>query len=94
MGDRRRRARPIRTALACILACSALGGCYTYPPAQPAPPPPPRSLTISPQRRQSQAQQDRDNSACQSMASGQANSSESWAQIYTACMGGRGYLVQ
>jgi hypothetical protein len=29
-----------------------------------------------------------------SMASAQATSSETWTQMFTACMGGRGYLVQ
>jgi hypothetical protein len=58
------------------------------------PPPAPRALVITAQRGQSQAQQDRDKSDCQSMSSAQANSSESWAQIFAACMNGRGYLVQ
>ena len=57
-------------------------------------PPPPRALVITAQKGQSQAQQDRDKSDCQSMSSAQANSSESWAQIFAACMNGRGYRVQ
>jgi hypothetical protein len=43
---------------------------------------------------QTQADQDRDKSDCQSMASAQANSSASWAQIFASCMEARGYLVQ
>jgi hypothetical protein len=50
--------------------------------------------TITAQHRQSQSQQDRDKADCQNMASAQANSSASWAQIFTGCMSGRGYLVQ
>lgn len=59
-----------------------------------SPPPAPRALVVTGQRGQTQAEQDRDKSDCQSMASAQANSSESWAQIFAACMNGRGYLVQ
>ena len=76
------------------LACLWVVGCTTYYPAPAPAPAPQRALTITAQRRQSQAQQDRDSAACQSMASGQATSSDSWAQIFTACMGGRGYMVQ
>ncbi len=82
--------------LAAAIACSSIVACYP-PPPEPmyaAPPPAPRALTITAQRRQSQRQQDRDSADCQSMASGQATSSETWAQIFTACMGGRGYMVQ
>jgi len=75
------------------LACVCFIGCYEPAPA-PVAPPPPRALTVTPQRNQSRAQQDADKSDCQSMASGQATSSETWAQIFTSCMGGRGYLVQ
>ncbi len=62
-------------------------GCETEPP-------PPRALVIRAMKGQTQAQQDRDKSDCESMASAQANSSKSWAQIFGACMDGRGYLVQ
>jgi len=54
----------------------------------------PRSLSITAQRKQSRAQQDRDKADCQNMASRQATSSTTWAQIFTACMGGRGYMVE
>jgi len=80
------------TPLAIALACTALAACYQEP--RYVEQPPPRSLTITAQHRQSQAQQDRDKSDCQNMASAQANSSSSWAQIFTGCMSGRGYLVQ
>ena len=83
--------RSFASSFIAALACSSIVACAPAPPPYV---PPPRALTISPQRRQSQAQQDRDNSACQSMASGQATSSDTWAQIFTSCMGGRGYLVQ
>ena len=63
------------------------------PPAPPPPPPPPRALTVYPERNQSQAQQNKDKAQCQNTASAQATSSESWAQIFTACMSGRGYGV-
>jgi len=79
--------------LAITLACVPLAACYQPQPYY-AEPPPPRSLTITAQHRQSQAQQDRDKADCQNMASAQANSSVSWAQIFTGCMSGRGYLVQ
>jgi hypothetical protein len=69
-----------------------LAGCASRQPA-PAPAPPPRALQITAQRRQSQAQQDRDKADCQSMASSQATSSETWAQMFVACMSGRGYRV-
>jgi hypothetical protein len=57
-------------------------------------PPPPQSLTVRAQRKQSQAQQARDKADCQNMASRQATSSTTWAQIFTSCMGGRGYMVE
>jgi hypothetical protein len=89
--------RPQRTgSFLVVVLCASLSACYTYPP-EPAPPPPaapPRALSITPQRRQSQRQQDRDKADCMSMANGQATSSTSWAQIFTACMGGRGYMVE
>ena len=78
--------------LAVALACAPLAACYQQP--KYIEPPPPRALTITAQHRQSQAQQDRDKADCQNMASAQANSSASWAQIFTGCMSGRGYLVQ
>ncbi|HXJ34341.1 MAG TPA: hypothetical protein VMS22_09930 [Candidatus Eisenbacteria bacterium] len=86
--------RSITTSFIAALACSLVVACE--PAYQPAPyvPPPPRALTVTAQRKQSQAQQDRDTASCQSMASAQATSSDTWAQIFTACMGGRGYLVQ
>jgi hypothetical protein len=83
--------------LVAAVACLSMVACYPPPPEPmyaPPPPPPPRALTVTPQRRQSRSQQDSDSAACQSMASGQATSSDTWAQIFTACMGGRGYLVQ
>jgi hypothetical protein len=85
----------MHAALAVGLACSSLVGCYQPAPA-PAyyPPPQPRALTISAQRKQSQRQQDRDKADCQRIASGQATSSDGWAQIFASCMGGRGYMVE
>jgi hypothetical protein len=85
--------RSITASFIAAFVCSSIVACAP-PPPQAVYVPPPRALTVSPQRRQNQAQQDRDSAACQSMASGQATSSETWAQIFTACMGGRGYLVQ
>jgi len=82
------------TVLAAALATFSIVACYEPQPTY-VPPPPPRALSVTPQRKQSKSQQGRDSADCQSMASGQATSSESWAQIiFTACMGGRGYLVQ
>ena len=81
-----------RRFVAVALACAPLAACYQQP--YYAEPPPPRSLMITAQHRQSQAQQDRDKADCQNMASAQGNSSVSWAQIFTGCMSGRGYLVQ
>jgi hypothetical protein len=83
-------------ALATALAAIPLSGCARQQP-QPVyypPPTPQRSLSIQAQRNQSQRQQDRDKADCQEMATGQATSSDSWAQIFTACMGGRGYMVR
>ena len=84
------------TPFIAALTCVSLVACEPAP--QPPPPaayaPPPRALTVTAQHGQNKAQQDRDSAACQSMASGQATSSETWAQIFTACMGGRGYMVQ
>ena len=84
-----------RCALVAALACSSIIGCATQT-AGPvhAPPPPPRALRITAQRNQSQRQQDGDKADCQSIASGQATSSDSWARVFTACMGGRGYMVE
>jgi hypothetical protein len=77
---------------ALLLTLGALSGCARQEPA-PAPAPP-RALTIHAERGQSQTQQDRDKSDCQSIASGQATSSEGWAQTFTSCMTARGYSVQ
>ena len=87
MGHRRR-------LFAVLLACAPLAACYQQPQPYYAEPPPPRALTITAQHKQSQRQQDRDKADCQNMASAQANSSASWAQIFTGCMSGRGYFVQ
>ena len=89
-----RRRRPLSSWLAGVLACAAVAGCYQSPPPVPAEPAGPSSLTIRAQRKQSRAQQDRDKADCQNMASRQATSSTTWAQIFTACMGGRGYMVE
>jgi hypothetical protein len=84
--------------IAVAIAGASLVGCYTYPPEpEPgyAPPPPaPRALSVTPQRKQSRSQQDRDKADCQNLASAQADSSRSWAQIFASCMGGRGYMVE
>jgi uncharacterized lipoprotein YajG len=80
--------------LVVLLATFLIVACYEPQPMYAPPPPAPRALSVTPQRKQSKSQQGRDSADCQSMASGQATSSESWAQIFTACMGGRGYLVQ
>ena len=95
MPHRRRPFVSSPTALAAAFACVTLVACATQAP-EPyrVQAPAPRALTVTAQRKQSQAQQDRDKSDCQSMASGQATSSETWAQIFTSCMGGRGYMVQ
>ena len=85
--------RPFR-AFAIAIACAPIVGCATQQQEPAYVPPPQRALTVTAQRKQSQRQQDSDSAACQSMASGQATSSQSWAQIFTACMGGRGYMVQ
>jgi hypothetical protein len=77
--------------VACVLIVT--GGCTQQPTAPPVPPPP-RALTIYARQGQSQAQQNKDKAECQSMASAQAVSSETWAQAFTACMGARGYTVQ
>lgn len=95
MPHRRRPFVSSPTALAAAFVGVTLVACATRAPEPyPVQPPAQRALTITAQRRQSQAQQDRDKSDCQSMASGQATSSETWAQIFTSCMGGRGYMVQ
>jgi len=95
MAQRPRRSVAARAGLAVALACSSIVACYQAAPAPaPAPEPAPRALTITAQRKQSQRQQDRDKADCQNMASGQATSSATWAQIFTSCMGGRGYMVE
>jgi hypothetical protein len=92
---RRRRSISSLAALVAALACSSIIGCATQTSAPVhAPQPPPRALRITAQRNQSQRQQDGDKADCQSIASGQAASSESWARVFTACMGGRGYMVE
>ena len=80
--------------LVVLAACALVGsfGCEPQPIAPP-PPPPPRALTVYPEQNQSQAQQNRDQAQCQNTANAQATSSESWAQIFAACMSGRGYGV-
>lgn len=93
MASRHRSRVTLHGALAVGLACSPIVGCYYPAPAYYAPPPQ-QALTITAQRNQSQAQQDRDKADCQNMASGQATSSNTWAQIFTSCMGGRGYMVE
>lgn len=95
MTHRCRRSVSLRAAFVTAFAAASIVGCATqYPEPYPVQPPAPRALTITAQRKQSQRQQDRDKSDCQSMASGQATSSDTWAQIFTSCMGGRGYMVQ
>ena len=88
------RTRRSASSLAAASVLVSMVGCASQTPEYPVAPPPPRALTITAQRNQSQARQDKDKSDCQSMASGQATSSESWAQIFTACMSGRGYGVR
>ncbi len=86
------RVRMSGVALAVMLGASLVGCAHEAAP--PPAPPPPRSLTVYAQRKQSQARQDRDKADCQSQASAQASSSQAWVEIFTACMSGRGYLVQ
>lgn len=78
-----------RAATVLIVGLLGMAACV-----QPAPAPAPRALTISPQQRQSQAQQNKDKGECNNTASATATSSETWAQIFAACMSGRGYGVQ
>lgn len=91
----RRPLQILRFGVACagiaLLSCA-----QSPPPPSPPPqaPPPPRALTIFPQNGQSQSQQNKDNAECQTTASAHSNSSESWTQLFTACMSGRGYGVQ
>ena len=77
-----------------ILASCSFAACAPEPVPVYVAPAPPRALTITAQRRQSQKQQDRDKADCQRIASGQATSSETWAQVFAGCMGGRGYMVE
>ena len=91
---RRRRSISSLVALVAALACSSIIGCATQTAGPVHAPPPPRALRITAQRNQSQRQQDGDKADCQSIASGQATSSDSWARVFTACMGGRGYMVE
>ena len=81
---------PCTAALGAALVAS---GCAQQQ-AAPAPPPAPTALTISAQKGQSQSQQNADKAQCQSQASQFARSSNEWAQMFTECMSGRGYLVQ
>ena len=87
--------RPV-SPVVILAACTLLGvvACAPQQPSAPLPPPPPRALTVYPERNQSQAQLNKDQAQCQNTASAQATSSESWAQIFTACMSGRGYGVR
>jgi hypothetical protein len=78
---------------AAALGCALAAGCARQEPA-PAPLPAPTALTVTAQRGQSQAQQNQDKAQCQSQASQFARSSGEWAQMFTQCMGARGYLVQ
>ena len=87
----RRSVLPLASLAACVLG--GVLGCEPQPSAPP-PAPPRQALTIYPERKQSQAQQSKDQAQCQNTASAQATSSESWAQIFTACMSGRGYAVR
>ena len=91
MGSPLRRYAPLAVAV-----CAVVGaGCAQQPPPPAyAPPPPPRSLQVYPERGQSQNQMNADQAQCQNTASAQATSSEGWAQIFTACMAGRGYGVR
>lgn len=90
--------KPSYRILVVAFASALTAGCVApyrqpetvYPPPQPAP----RALSIQAERRQSQAQQDRDKGDCQSMASAQARSSDTWAAAFTACMTTRGYSVR
>lgn len=79
-------------ATVCVLVVAT--GCTQQQPAAPPMPTAPRALNIYAQRGQSQARQNKDKAECQSTASAQATSSETWAQAFTACMGARGYTVQ
>ena len=88
-------ARHAVPALVALGVCALVAAVGCEPAYQaPAPPPPPRALTVYPEQKQSQAQQNKDQAQCQNTASAQATSSESWAQIFTACMSGRGYAVR
>lgn len=76
-------------ALGCVLAV----GCAQEQPAPP-PMPAPTALSVTAQQGQSQSKQNADKSQCQSQASQFARSSQEWAQMFSQCMGSRGYLVQ
>jgi hypothetical protein len=92
----RKRSRRFVSTLVALAAVAVMAGCEPayQPPPPPPPPPPPQALTVYPERKQSQAQMNKDQAQCQNTASAQATSSESWAQIFTACMAGRGYGVR
>lgn len=85
--------RTVSSRLAALACALVVLGCSTQS-APPPPPPAPTALTISAQRGQSRAQQNQDKADCQSHASQYARSSAEWAQMFTQCMSGRGYLVQ
>lgn len=76
-----------------VFAALLAGGCASRG-AAPPPPTAPTALTITAQRGQSRTQQNQDKAECQSAASQSARSSAEWAQAFTQCMSGRGYLVQ
>jgi hypothetical protein len=78
---------------AALGAALVVSGCAQQQ-AAPAPPPAPTALSITAQQGQSQSRQNADKAQCQSQASQFARSSHEWAQMFTECMSGRGYLVQ
>ena len=92
--------RPVRRLVplfAVLAVCAAVGnGCAPQepPPPLPAPPPAPTRRPGYTEHKQIQAQMNKDQAQCQNTASAQATSSESWSQIFTACMAGRGYGVR
>jgi len=90
--------RPVRRLVplfAVLAVCATIGnGCAPQQPPPPPPPVAPARLTVYPERKQGQAQMNKDQAQCQNTASAQATSSESWSQIFTACMAGRGYGVR
>lgn len=85
--------RPRRSTGVALAAAAWLGACTPTTSPPPSAPIVPRALRITAQQGQSQARQDRDKADCQALASGQAHSSERWAQIFAGCMAERGYRV-